>query len=257
MNYKAIIPAIAILQACSASDDNIADNKIRLKAVEDAAISYGAQSALAWQSKRINEQLSLKQESLARIFDFKRIMLPHNVLPPVIREASNSLNVDNSKTLRAADKTIEIVQDAKFVTTPPSWRDYLVMNYAMPDKPVTQMLPKSSDERKIWDRNIAKGWQVGYKQANSILRERLGKLTQDYSGMALFKKLYSLHMVTAPQVAMANLGITGDHRKLNIGDRIIRITGESGLLPYRSNSWNPGLTVKLNQHQGNIGHDKK
>lgn len=261
MNYKTVrsnlIFLILLLQACSSSEDSMSDNKIRLKAVEDAAISYGAQAALAWQSKRINQQLATKQKSLTKIYDFKRIMLPHNVLPPVIREANNSLNLDSEKTLRAADKTIEIVTDARFVTTPPSWRDYLIMNYQMPDDPVSQMLPKSNEERKIWDRNISKGWEIGYKQANAILRERLGKLTQDYTGMALFKKLYSLNMVTAPQVAMADLGITGDNRKLNIGDRIIRITSESGLLPYRSKNWKTGLSITPNTHQGNIGHDTK
>lgn len=231
-----------MLQACSSSDNELKDNKIRYSAIKDAAISYGAQSALAWQSKKINSKLASKKQTLNEIYDFQRIMLPHNVLPPVIREATNSLNLDDSKTLRAADRTIEIVSDAKFVTTPPSWRDYLIMTYEAPDKPAESMLPKTGDERAIWDQNVTIGWNIGYKQATAILRENLGKLAQDYSGMAFYKKLYAQGMVTAPQVAMATLGITGNNRKVTVNDRIVRITSDSQLSS--SNYWKPVISIK-------------
>ena len=250
------ITAIVLASACSQNDADLNSNKIRVHAVQDAAISYGAQSALAWQSKRINSQLSKKQKILSSIYDFKRIMLPHNILPPVISQASNALNVSDSKTLRSSDQVIEIIKDAKFVTTPPSWRDYLIMNFKAPDKPADTMLPRNNMEREIWDKYVAEGWRRGYKQANAILSERLGKLTQDYTGMAYFKKLYVLNMVTAPHVATADLGITGDNKKLTIGDKIVRITNDSELLTDSNRHWKTGLSIHKVQH-GSFGNDLK
>lgn len=255
--FKLTCLTMLFLQACSQADPSLNSNKIRVQAVQDAALSYGAQSALAWQSKQINAQLSMKQKQLANIYDFKRIMLPHNVLPPVIRGASNALNLDDNRTLRSSEKTIEIIKPARFVTVPPSWRDYLVMNFKAPEKPVDSMLPSSSDERAIWDKYVAEGWRRGYKQANAILSDKLGQLTQDYTGMAYFKKLYILKMVTAPQVAAADLGITGNSQKLAIGDRIVRITSDAILLPNQSGNWQSGLTIKKKARKKRLDHDLK
>ena len=255
-NHTLASIAIVFVSACSQNDAELNSNKIRIQAVQDTAISYGAQSALAWQSKKINTQLSNKQKILSTIYDFKRIMLPHNVLPPVINQASNALNLSDSKTLRSSDQVIEIIKDAKFVTTPPSWRDYLIMNFKTPEKPADTMLPRNNMERQIWDQYVVEGWRRGYKQANAILSERLGKLTQDYTGMAFFKKLYVLNMVTAPHVATADLGITGNNKKLTIGDKIVRITNGSELLTNLSKRWKTGLSIKKVQH-GSFGDDLK
>lgn len=232
-----------LLAACGSSiDDSLGSDKIRKKAIQDSAIAYGAQSALAWQSEKINSQLASKRQTLDKIYNFRNIMLPHNVLPPVLRESTTSLKLDDNNTLRSSDRSIEIIQDAKFVTTAPSWRDYLIMTFNVPDKPLDSMLPNSSEEREEWDKYITIGWEKGYKQANAILREKLGKLSQDYAGMAYFKKLYLQGMVTAPQVATADLGITGNTRKLSINDRITRITSNAELNIYRAQNWKPGLS---------------
>lgn len=244
MRNPYIFTAIVLFaNACSNQDSPLNSNKIRNKSIQDTAISYAAQSALAWQSNRINTQLMERKNLLDRIYNFNSLILPHNVLPPVLREAKSSLNLSDSKTIRAADRTIEIVHEARFVTSPPTWREYLIMSFEPPEAPADAMLPQSIEEREIWDKNIAIGWAKGYKQANAILREDLGKLAQDYAGMAFFKKLYLQNMVTAPHVATANLGITGDNKKLSINDRITRITSDAELMTYRSNSWKSGISI--------------
>ena len=61
---KTTASMLILVQACSQASTGLNSNKIRYKAVQDAALSYGAQSALAWQSNKINAQLSKKQKAI-------------------------------------------------------------------------------------------------------------------------------------------------------------------------------------------------
>lgn len=59
--------------------------------------------------------------------------------------------------------------------------------------------------------------------------------------MILYRKLLAEHMVSAPFVAKAQLGVTGDATQLRINDQILRITGQSQLQPNPS-KWKPIIT---------------
>ena len=57
--------------------------------------------------------------------------------------------------------------------------------------------------------------------------------------MSLYRKLYAMHMISAPFVSKANLGITGDTAKMRLNDQVIRITKPSELQPSKAKSWKP------------------
>jgi defect-in-organelle-trafficking protein DotC len=216
-------------------------NEVHSKALQDIAMSVGAQAGLAWRSKDINGELSKNASNLDRIFNFNLILLDHNVVPPVLVQGNSSLHLADAQTLRIDDRIYQIVSQAHFTTTPPQWHTYLWMDYKAPEMPLAAFLPKTPEERVIWKKYAAMGWQDGIIQANNIFNDNLARLTRDYTGMVLYRSLLVKGMVSRPFVAHTNLGVTGDSSNLHINDQIFRITSLPQLQA-NSRRWKPIVT---------------
>jgi len=240
------LSAIAILVACSSpmqmgNTDSLAGlqqmagssgrsrgaastGKIREMALKETALSLGAQSALAWRAKYIDEQLVQQGRNLDAIYDFNALILEHNVLPPVLLEGRNTLNLADTQTIRISDRTYKVSKQARFITTPPNWRQYLWMDYKKPEYPNATLLPRTREERLIWCHYVDKGWNQGVEQANTILEESIARIKEDFAGMILYRKLLAMNMVSPPFVSHTDLGVTGDGDEIRIDDRVLRIT---------------------------------
>ncbi len=215
-------------------------NPIRWQALYETALSLGATGALAWRSEQIDRSLEKNQGELNQVFDFNQLLLNDNVLPPVLAESDNSLNLASDDSIRLAAKTFQIISSAKFVSAAPSWRTYLWMNFKRPPVPDRTLLPKNQAEAELWNRFIREGWQNGVQQANSIFASNLNRLRRDYNGMVLYRKMLAQGMVSAPYVAKADLGVTGDSKQMRVDDRVLRITAQSEL-QVDSSKWKPIL----------------
>ncbi|MCX7118177.1 MAG: type IV secretion system DotC family protein [Legionellales bacterium] len=198
--------------------------KIREMALKETALSLGAQSALAWRAKYIDEELVQQSRRMDSIYDFNALILEHNILPPVLLEGRNTLNLADTQTIRISDRTYKVSKQARFITTPPNWRQYLWMDYKKPEYPHVTLLPKNKQERSIWCFYIDKGWKQGVEQANTILEESISRIKEDFSGMILYRKLLAMNMVSPPYVSHTDLGVTGDGGEIRIDDRVLRIT---------------------------------
>ncbi len=221
-----------------ASTDSI--NPVRWQALYETAMSLGATGALAWRSEQINASLDKNVTELNQVFDFNQLLLNDNVLPPVLVESDNSLNLASDDAIRLSAKTYRIASPARFVTAAPSWRYFLWMDYRKPGIPDRTLLPKNQGEAVVWNRFIKEGWQNGVQQANAIFASNLNRLRRDYNGMVLYRKLLAQGMVSAPFVAKADLGVTGDSKEMHIDDRVLRITAHSQLQT-DSSKWQPIL----------------
>lgn len=220
------------------------NSQIRFKALEDTALSLGAQGGLGYASQEINTNLLKDKKHLETIFNFNGMMLTHGVLPPVLVQGDDSLNLDDPDTIRIADKTYKIVAQARFATTPPNWRDYLWQEFDKPEIPNKILLPETREERQLWKRSIKIGWDKGIEQAHSIFQQNLARLKRDYSGMILYRKLLQEHMISAPYVSKTELGITGDGEVMRVNDQVLRIT-EHPQLQTESKGWK-AIVVKSN-----------
>lgn len=234
---------IANVTEASEGSSALAGNQLRLKAVGQAALALGAQGGLAYESNKINTNLLSQAEHLRTIFNFDALILNHNILPPVLVESTDTLNLSDPDTLRTASRSFKIEQNAKFVTAPPTWRDYLLMSFNKPTLPDQTLLPRNSAEQVVWRDQLQVGWVNGMRQADQIFSENLGRLKQDYEGMVLYRQLLEEHMVTPPYVAATDLGVTGDSQHLNIGDTILRISALPGLQT-NIQKWTPVLDTK-------------
>ena len=214
--------------------------KIREMALKETALSLGAQSALAWRAKFIDAELTQQARNLDAIYDFNSLILEHNILPPVLLEGRNTLNLDDAQTIRISDRTYKVSKQAHFITTPPNWRQYLWMDYKKPEYPSSTLLPKTKEERQIWCRYIEKGWNQGVDQANTILEESIARIKEDFAGMILYRKLLAMNMVSAPFVSHTDLGVTGDGGEIRIDDRVLRITALPAL-NVNSSEWRAAI----------------
>ena len=213
---------------------------LRTEALRDTAIAIGAQGGLAWRAERIDCVLKCETKMLDRIYNFRALLLRDNILPPVLGEGRDALNIANCETIRAADIMYRIITPPCFVSNPPNWRDYLWMHYDKPENPHASLLPKNRAEAAIWNCFVRQGWQKGIGQADLIFDANLERLNRDYHGMVLYRKLLAQHMITAPFVAKADLGITGDEHEMRVNDRVLRITSTSKLNT-NSSEWRAAL----------------
>lgn len=212
------------------------DSQIRYKALEDIGLGLGAQGGLAAASRGIDENLMRDHMQLEGLFNFNGMMLSHGVIPPVLVQGDNSLNLADPDTIRVADKTYKIIKQARFVTAPPNWRDYLWQSFEKPEMPNVTLLPTNEEERRIWRRAVRLGWEKGTQQAYNIFQQNLALLKRDFQGMILYRKLLAENMISAPYVAKTDLGVTGNGDDMRINDQVLRIT-EHPQLQTNSNHW--------------------
>jgi defect-in-organelle-trafficking protein DotC len=203
----------------------------RASAIQEAAATYGTQAGLAWRVQEITRQLDSHAASYDRVFNFGAVMLEPGFLPPVISQGQDLYNQTDGSTVRAAERLYKIEFPARLVNTPPRWQDYLALGVSAPQTPDQTVLPKTADERALWDAWAQQGWAQGVEQGNQMFEANLGRLKRDFEGMVRFKTLYQQGMVTKPVLARTNLGVTGGGDEMAVGDRIIRITLKAGLQP--------------------------
>lgn len=214
---------------------------IRSQGLRDTALSVGARGGLAWRAEHINDILLKNQSLLSRVFNFNAMLLEKNVLPPVLTEAQKTLSLTGFDTIRVADRTYQIVHQARFVTTVPTWREYLWLSYSAPEAPDRTLLPRTREERLIWKRFVEEGWRAGVQQADLIFQENIARLKRDYEGMVRYRSLQAKNMVSAPFVAQLDMGVTGGGSDLTINDRILRITAFPSL-QNESQEWRAEIT---------------
>ncbi|MFI4957204.1 MAG: type IV secretion system DotC family protein [Gammaproteobacteria bacterium] len=215
-------------------------NHIRMQAIRDTALSISARTALAVRGQAINQMMGQQQSYLDQVFNFQGLMIEGGILPPVMLESRNDLSLSDGQNIRVADRTYRIIKQARFVTLPPSWREYLVMDETRPSPPDVSLLPSTSEEKKVWQASVVEGWDNGVVQANQIYEANLARLKRDYQGMVRYRMLLAQNMVSAPQVAQKDLGVTGGGEALSVNDRILTIKALPSL---KSNSeeWTPSV----------------
>jgi defect-in-organelle-trafficking protein DotC len=233
------------VDASPASPSKTELSQLRAKSLRDTAMSLGAQAGLASAAKQINSHTESNNKDLETIYNFNALMLNHGVLPPVLEAGDNTLNLADPNTIRVSDRTYKIIQQARFATTAPNWREYLWLNFSKPTLPDRTLLPKSAEENKVWRAGIRAGWDKGVEQAYSIFQQNLARLKRDFRGMLLYRKLLEEKMISPPFVSRTELGVTGDGDDMRVNDQVLRIV-ELPKLQTNSKGWN-AIVVKRDE----------
>lgn len=212
----------------------IEPSQIRLDAVKQAALSYGARSGLAKRTSEIRDSLNLRADTLDQIYDFKRLLIPAPsgflMEPPIISEGENATLIESGgQTAAVADRIFNINRNARIVSTPRNWRAYLEREWGKIEQPPQVLFPRTPEEKRIWVEYLQKGWNEGFEQADEILKADLNKLVADFTGMVRYRRLLTMGIVSAPFAMQVDRGVTGGGDEMRVGDRAIEITGPSQL----------------------------
>lgn len=219
-------------------------NSVRGSSLYDTAYTLALQAGAKWRYDRINEELESNSDSLNAIYNFAPLMLSDGrVVPPVIVEAGGNMRL-HSDDLRSENlRTFQIKADARMVSMPPSWRDYLIRYLSATDNVSSEILPRNPDERVLWREAAEKGWRDGIEQANSLFDLNMARLERDYRGIIRFQRLAKQGVVSMPQIAKGDLGIRVEEKTLSLGERIYRITDESSFQEF--SIWKPTGSLKI------------
>lgn len=223
------------------------EDRLRMPAMKEAAMAYGARGGLAYTTREINRKLEKDSGKLARTYDFQMLMIPGPngvmVNPPVIVEAVDAWeSFDAGKTLRVADTVYEIVEQARFTSVAPMWQTYLISNFEDPENPPDALLPRDPAEKGQWAKWVTEGWKKGAEQAEETFQANLDRLNRDYTGMVRYKVLLEEGKVSAPVLAEGNLGNTGTGQDMRVNDRAIRIT-QDPTLQIAPKGWSASVTT--------------
>ncbi len=210
-------------------DAEVVPLEIRLDAIKEAALSYGARGGLAFRTWHIRNEMEGRAQYLDKVFDFRQLLIPAPsgllIEPPVISEAMDAMIIDNGGLNAAvADRVLNINQNVRIVSASRTWRSYLERQWGDIDPPPDVLRPETAEERKVWARWIKEGWVLGIEQADDIFRADLNKLTADYEGMVRYRVLLTQGMVTQPYALQQDRGVTGGGNEMRIGDRGLTIT---------------------------------
>lgn len=216
---------------------------IRLDAMREAALSYGARGGLAWRTFHVRQELELHARSMDKVFDFRQLLIaaPSGLLiePPIISEAENSLIIEKGGTEAAvADRLYEISRNAQIVSAPRHWRNYLEREWGEVTPPPDLLRPANEEEREQWIGWIREGWNKGVEQADDIFRDDVNQLTADYKGMVRYRMLLSQKMISPPYALQVDRGVTGGGNTMRVGDRAVQITGMPALST-EAEKWQP------------------
>lgn len=200
---------------------------IRARTLADAARGVGIRAGYADEARRINAVIQrLYARELERQFDFRGLLLRDGtIVPPVVTAISTVEETSGDSFLYTSIGAYEIVSDARVAIRSPTWRDYLVLPVADPAPP-QGLEPVNSDEKDLWRRSAAEGWDKGIQEAREEFNSALSRLIRDRDGMIRYRDLQRQGVLSLPTINTRRAGYraTADGRRAFFGETAIRIT---------------------------------
>lgn len=225
-------------------EEELLNLDIRRDAQREAALSYGARGGLAKRQYQVAERLDDFEQVMDGVFNFRALLVraPSGLMiePPIVRESLDNILITNDGNEAAvADQILDINKQAKIVSAPRDWRNYLTPEYETEITPPPRVLwPKDDKEQMEWNSWVKQGWTAGYNQGEETFETNLNQLVSDYNGMVRYRTLLAEGKISAPFAMHEERGVTGGKNLMRVGDRALRITGPSEFLT-GSQEWKP------------------
>ena len=164
-------------------------------------------------------------------FNFSPLMLTQGealILPPQIARAGASMRIEDGATATAAKTTYELLEPARYIAVVPNWREFLMADdFPEPEQPNPAVLPKNSEERAIWRAAVREAWAQGLAEADQLYADNVSRMARSYRGVMLYHLLTAQRLMSRVNTASADLGTRTQGNKLNIGQKVYRITAPS------------------------------
>ncbi|OWJ89357.1 hypothetical protein B6S59_31230 [Pseudomonas sp. A46] len=221
-------------------------NSIRAQLLSEGGRTVGFRGGLTSRARELVVGLQHRARALDVQYEFASLISQAGVLPPVIVEARD-VAAFTPDQIRTADRVYKIERQERFVSVPPSWRDYLLVGLPTNtdvELPIMEARPVDSAEMKVWQEAVQQGWKEGEEQAQAILEANFHRLTRDYAGMLLYSTLVQHDLIGQSTITEAQQTVTGTRQELTLGDRVRRIVGRAEFETDAS-KWKP--TIKIGE----------
>ncbi len=205
---------------------------LRPKAIREAAQLVAIQKAMKWRYEQLIEETERYAYLLDTGFNFSPLLMVNDedimVMPPVITQANTGMRVENQNLVTTAKSTYEIIENAKYLSTIPNWRIYMMANaFPQAEEPSLAVLPRNAEERIIWQEAIYEAWEQGLQQANELYIVNLNKLVRDYRGISLYHLLVAKSHLSEFSMSSSPATTNIDGDKLFLEQKVFRITNPS------------------------------
>jgi len=213
---------------------------VREMTLREVGGALGARIGFSERSREILALLDKRAAELDARFNFGRLVIGNNVLPPVISESKDVVALD-STVMRVAGIVYRIDEPARFALPTPTWRNWLWIG--LDASPVSQpdligSLPANDQEKKYWTQMVMNGYELGRKQAQEVFDLNMSTLERTYVGMRRYYDLYARGVVTAPIIATASSIVRNeDPNTIAVGDTVFRIMAPSSFTNH--SEWKP------------------
>ena len=195
-----------------------------LEGLKNTAVSYGYQGGLYITMKGILERLDSKLSQLPLV-DFRSVLIYQDgflMLPAKVR-IQNGREIITETAARRTAYIPSIERQPKFISVIPTWRDYFSIKLTPPEINRNSVLPKTSEEKKIWKMKVKEGWEKGIEQAYMNYEKRLARMKDDLSGYITYHVLREHNIITAPEFSSNYYALTGGGSSINIDDVMVEV----------------------------------
>ncbi len=230
---------------------------LRAKMVGDAGRTVGFRGGMASRSRALLTSLDARQRELDSLFQFSTLVRSDGTIPPVIVEATDVASFAPDQ-LRKAGHVYRIEKEERFVSVPPTWRNYLLAGLSAKEAielPVPEARPQDDREMLIWREAVHSGWKEGEKQADAVLNANFSRLGRDYTGMILYSPLLAKGMILPTRVAELSQPVTGDGQQIMLNDTLRRLTTKARF-ETNAGKWRPvdsGTRTAKSDKNGDAG----
>ena len=211
---------------------------LRPNAIREAAQLMGFQSGIAWRYGQLLAETENYSPVMDAAFNFAPLLLTQGealILPPQISSGGASMRIEDADTATSAKTTYELLEPAKFISTVPMWREFLMADdFPKAEEPNPAILPRDSNERAVWRKAIREAWNQGIAEADQLYADNVFRMARSYKGILLYHLLTARHLLSRVHTASANLGIRTQGNKLNIGQNVYRITAPARFTPHKA-----------------------
>lgn len=213
------------------SKENTAVRLMRPAAIREAAQLVTFQTAIAWRYKQLVAATESHGAIMDTAFDFSPLVMTQGdalIMPPLLTRAGASMRIENTAAATTAETTYELLEPARYIATVPNWREFLMIDgFPEPEKPNPAVLPKNDEERAIWRAAVREAWAQGLVEADQLYADNVARMVRNYRGVMLYHLLTAQHLLSRVETASADLGMHSSDNKLNIGQKVYRITAPS------------------------------
>ena len=204
---------------------------MRPRAIREAARLVTFQTAMSWRYGQLVAETERYSAIMDTAFNFAPLLLTQGealILPPQIARAGASMRIEDGATATSAKTTYELLEPARYIAVVPNWREFLMADdFPAPEQPNPAVLPKNMEERAIWRAAVREAWDQGLAEADQLYADNVSRMARSYRGVMLYHLLTAQHLLSRVNTASADLGTRTQGNKLNIGQKVYRITAPS------------------------------